>query len=167
MIDGPRWNPALADWIASMGGLDHILLTHRDDVADAKTYAEHFGSRVWIHEADASSAPFATDIMRGAEPAGPGRQIKVLFVPGHTRGSVMYLFDDRTLFTGDSLAWDSETGKLRAYEEYCWYNWRKQLQSLRALREETFSRIFAGHGESVDLTTPEMKAALDEFLLTC
>ena len=164
MIDAPRWTDHLAAWITEMGGLDHILLTHRDDIADAKRYAEHFGSRVWIHEADAASAPFATDIMRGSTPILPLPSIKVIFVPGHTRGSVMYLVDDSTLFSGDSLAWDSEAGTLRAYREFCWYDWAEQLKSLAKLRDVHFSRLFAGHGESVALTHAEMGSALRTFL---
>ena len=166
MVDAPRWNAALVDWLTDMGGLNHILLTHRDDVADAKIYADHFGARVWIHEADAASAPFATDIMRGNAPDGPAPSIKVLFVPGHTAGSVMYLMNKRTLFTGDSLAWDSNAVTLRAYEEYCWFDWKLQLASLGQLRNHEFSRIFAGHGESVDLTTIEMQEALSRLLET-
>lgn len=81
------------------------MLTHRDDVADAARYAKHFGSKVWIHEGDADGAPFASEVMRGGDPPGPFPAIKVLTVPGHTRGSVMYLLSDQTLFTGDSLAW--------------------------------------------------------------
>jgi len=35
MVDAPRWSSHLADWMSKRGGLNHILLTHRDDVADA------------------------------------------------------------------------------------------------------------------------------------
>jgi hypothetical protein len=33
MIDAPRWSAHLVSWMEGNGGLDHILLTHRDDVA--------------------------------------------------------------------------------------------------------------------------------------
>ena len=32
MIDGPRYVPKLVDFFEQQGGLDHVLLTHRDDV---------------------------------------------------------------------------------------------------------------------------------------
>ena len=161
MIDAPRWSAHLVSWMAGKGGLDHILLTHRDDVADAARYATHFGSKVWIHEDDASSAPFATDVMRGDNPPGPCSAIKVLSVPGHTRGSVMYLLNDHTLFTGDSLAWDTERQALRGHREFCWYDWATQLASLSRLREQSFCRLLAGHGGSIDLPADRMKAELD------
>lgn len=164
MVDAPRWSSHLVAWIQGQGGLDHILLTHRDDVADAARYAKHFGSKVWIHEGDAKSAPFATDVMRGDNPPGPSSAIKVLSVPGHTRGSVMYLLHDNTLFTGDSLAWDAEHEALRGYREYCWYDWPTQLTSLSRLREQNFTRLLAGHGGSIELPSDRMKAELDRMI---
>lgn len=164
MVDAPRWSSRLVDWISERGGLDHILLTHRDDVADAERYGQHFGARVWIHERDADSAPFATDIWRGDRPQGAISRVKVLAVPGHTQGSVMYLLDDRYLFTGDSLAWNAKTRSLEAFREVCWYDWSEQLRSLQRLLSETFSWVLAGHGGSIELPPSEMRAQLARFL---
>jgi glyoxylase-like metal-dependent hydrolase (beta-lactamase superfamily II) len=164
MVDSPRWSSHLAGWMSKRGGLDHILLTHRDDVADADRYAKHFGARVWIHEHDAESAPFATDIWHGDRPQQTIAGIKVLGVPGHTRGSVMYLVEDRYLFTGDSLAWNARTASLEAFREVCWYDWSVQLRSLQCLLGETFSWVLAGHGGSVELPPQEMRRQLTRFL---
>ena len=41
MVDSPRWTSALVAKLESWGGLSGILLSHRDDVADAGRYAEH------------------------------------------------------------------------------------------------------------------------------
>jgi len=66
-----------------------VLLTHRDDVADADSYARHFGARVWIHRADAAAAPFATDLIGGidgiddVEPQEPIPGVRVIPAPGH------------------------------------------------------------------------------------
>ena len=64
-----------------------MLLTHRDDVADADRWADRYGADVWIHEADADAAPYATVIL-GDEPAAisPG-VTAVHFAPGHTAGT--------------------------------------------------------------------------------
>ena len=35
MVDSPRYNRTLAESVDSLGGIAHILLSHRDDVADA------------------------------------------------------------------------------------------------------------------------------------
>lgn len=163
MVDAPRWSSHLANWISQRGGLDHILLTHRDDVADAERYGKYFGARIWIHEHDAASAPFATDIWRGDHPQEAIAGIKVLSVPGHTQGSVMYLVADCYLFTGDSLAWNAKTRSLEAFRDFCWYDWSEQLRSLQYLLNETFSWVLAGHGGSVELPPLEMRAQLTRF----
>jgi glyoxylase-like metal-dependent hydrolase (beta-lactamase superfamily II) len=164
MVDAPRWSAHLAAWMSERGGLDHVLLTHSDDVADAERYAKQFGARVWIHEYDAASAPFATDIWRGDHPQEVIPGVKMAPAPGHTRGSVMYLVEDRYLFTGDSLAWNAKSRSLEAFRDVCWYDWSEQLRSLQRLLDETFSWILAGHGGSVELSPLEMKAQLTRFL---
>ncbi len=105
LVDSPRYATELVKWFEDAGGIAHILLSHRDDVADADKYAERFGARVWIHYDDRSAAPYATDLLEGesARTIAPG--LVAVPVPGHTRGSAVYLLDDRVLFAGDSLAW--------------------------------------------------------------
>jgi len=61
MVDAPRWTREVRRPLEDAGGLAHVLLTHRDDVADAERYAAHFGAEVWVHERD-----------RGAPPTPPG-----------------------------------------------------------------------------------------------
>lgn len=46
MVDSPRWTRDVVEPVSSLGGIDVVLLTHRDDVADADRYAEHFGAQV-------------------------------------------------------------------------------------------------------------------------
>jgi glyoxylase-like metal-dependent hydrolase (beta-lactamase superfamily II) len=137
-----------------------VLLTHRDDVADAERYAGHFGARVVIHEDDRAAAPYATDLIRGRAPAALGDDLLAIPVPGHTKGSVALLFERRCLFAGDSLSWDFTTGDLRASKHVCWYSWPEQTQSLRALADHSFEWVFAGHGGSHRLPREEMRARL-------
>src|SRR5215207_5546654 len=49
LIDAPKFVAPLVRRIESLGGVSHIFLTHRDDVADADRYAEHFHGRRVIH----------------------------------------------------------------------------------------------------------------------
>jgi glyoxylase-like metal-dependent hydrolase (beta-lactamase superfamily II) len=164
MVDAPRWSSHVADAIAAKGGLHHILLTHRDDVADAQRYAAHFSARVFIHEDDRAAAPYATDIMCGREPQTIAPGVAVIPLPGHTKGSVAYLLEDRCLFTGDSLSWDFETGDLRASRAVCWWSWPEQLASLARLLGHRFEWVFAGHGGSHRLPPDEMRERLRTLL---
>ena len=68
MVDSPRWTKALEAQLKAWGGVSDVLLSHRDDIADAALYAGHFGAHVWIHEWDAPAAPFADRQIAGREP---------------------------------------------------------------------------------------------------
>jgi hypothetical protein len=107
LIDSPRYAAELVKWFRDAGGIGHILLSHRDDVADADKYGHQFGARVWIHRADKSAAPYATDLLEDGSASIIAPGVRAIPVPGHTRGSVVYLLDDHVLFTGDSLAWSA------------------------------------------------------------
>lgn len=160
MVDAPRWTGAVRKIFEDWGGLVDILLTHRDDIADAERYAAHFDARVWIHKADRSAARFATNILEGTEPFAIGEDLLAIPVPGHTKGSVAYLFEGRALFTGDSLAWDLEEGDLAAWRDYCWYSWEEQAKSLCRLLDYSFEWVLAGHGGSHGLPPAEMRSRL-------
>jgi len=71
-----------------------------------------------------------------------GEQLRVLHVPGHTPGSVMYLWRD-ILFTGDSLVGSPDGVKLAPsfFSEDVGGN----RQSLKRLVDEPFTRIADGH----------------------
>ena len=158
LVDAPRWTRQLLDPISRLGGVDHVLLTHRDDVADADRYADHFGARVWIHADDASAAPYADELVTGTEPRELTPGVVAFPVPGHTRGSVLFLVDGRLLFSGDSLAWDPGRGHLTAFRRACWYSWDAQTASLSRFADSglRFDRLFCGHGWSHDAPAAEM-----------
>jgi hypothetical protein len=118
LIDSPRYAAELVKWFENAGGIAHILLSHQDDVADADRYAKRFGARVWIHREDSSAAPYATDLLEGESACAIGPGVVAIPVPGHTRGSVVYLLD-RVLFTGDSLAWSVREQNLVAFRDAC------------------------------------------------
>ena len=152
MVDSPVFTRRLTGEIDARGGLAHVLLTHRDDVADAQQWAERYGARVWIHRDDLRAAPFATDVLSGTDVAEVAAGITVIPVPGHTRGSVVYLVDDRWLFTGDSLAWSYRREDLVAFRGACWYSWSELTTSLGRLAElATFEWVLPGHGPRVHL----------------
>jgi glyoxylase-like metal-dependent hydrolase (beta-lactamase superfamily II) len=160
MVDAPRWTKPVVAAIERLGGLAMVLLTHRDDVADAERYAAHFGARVFIHEADRAAAPYARDILKGREPVALDRDLRVIPLPGHTKGSVAYLFEERCLFSGDSLSWSFERADLRASKHVCWYSWTEQTESLRRLAGHRFEWVFAGHGGSFHLPADAMRERL-------
>lgn len=164
LVDSPRYTDVLVKAFERHGGVADVLLTHQDDVADAERYAKRFSSRVFIHEDDRRTVPFVTDILRGVEPTALRADLLAIPVPGHTRGSVVYLLDDTYMFTGDSLAWSHEHQDLKAFRDVCWYSWKAQTDSLDRLTAHRFEWVLAGHGASVHLPAVEMAQRLSALV---
>jgi glyoxylase-like metal-dependent hydrolase (beta-lactamase superfamily II) len=160
MTDAPRFVPELADRIAELGGLRWIFLTHRDDVADADLYAERFGAKRIIHEADLDAEPAAEVVLRGLEPSSPVPGFTIIPVPGHTRGHCVLLYKDKFLFSGDHLEGDEKTGRLDAFRDYCWYDWSEQTRSMERLRACRFEWVLPGHGCRLHLPAARMSEEL-------
>jgi len=160
LIDSPRWAKLLVRELEKRGGVSDILLTHQD-VADAERYRDdHFKARVWIHEADRRAAPFATHLLEGEERREVRPGLLAIPVPGHTRGSVVYLLEEKFLFTGDSLYWSRGRRALTASRSYCWYSWEKQIGSLARLAQYDFEWVLAGHGDRIRLPRHQARASL-------
>jgi len=158
MIDAPRWNAALAHALEERGGVHTIFLTHRDDVADAARYAQHFGARRIIHARDRGAQPDAEVVIDGDEPAAFG-ECTIIPTPGHTRGHCV-LHHGAYLFSGDHLAWNSERGTLDAHRNVCWFDWPLQLQSIARLHDLDFTWLLPGHGDRIRLDPPAMRAEI-------
>jgi glyoxylase-like metal-dependent hydrolase (beta-lactamase superfamily II)/ferredoxin len=164
LIDSPKFLPRLVKHFEELGGIAHIFLTHRDDVADAARYAERFGSRRIIHRDECSAQPDAELFLDGEEPIALAPEFLVLPTPGHTRGHCVLLFRERYLFTGDHLAWDREEQQLEAFHDYCWYSWPRQIESMERLAGYRFEWVLPGHGQRVQLPADEMSRQMEELV---
>ncbi len=157
LIDSPKFLPRLVRRFESLGGIAHVFLTHRDDVADARLYAQHFGSRRVIHRAELASQPDAEVVLDGEEPIALAADFLAVPTPGHTAGHCVLLFRDRFLFTGDHLAWDRHRRELEASADYCWYSWERQTESMHRLAGFSFEWVLPGHGQRIHLPREEMR----------
>jgi glyoxylase-like metal-dependent hydrolase (beta-lactamase superfamily II) len=146
LVDSPRFLRSLAERVDGLGGIAHVLLTHRDDVADADQWAARYGARVWIHADDSRAAPYATDVLEGMEPVVITDGVTVVPIPGHTRGSVAFHVDDRWLFTGDSLHWNHRRDHLDVFAGATWYSWERLADSMDRLSRLRVEWVFPGHG---------------------
>jgi glyoxylase-like metal-dependent hydrolase (beta-lactamase superfamily II)/ferredoxin len=164
LIDSPKFLPRLVRRFEELGGIAHIFLTHRDDVADAGRYAEHFGSRRIIHRAELSAQPDAELVLDGADPVRLGADFLAIPTPGHTAGHSVLLFRAHFLFTGDHLDWDRHERRLDASYDYCWYSWAEQTASMSRLARFRFEWVLPGHGQRVRLPADEMRRQLDALV---
>jgi len=163
LIDSPKFVTPLVKPLERLGGIAHIFLTHRDDVADAERYAKHFGSRRIIHRNELASQPGAEVVLEGDEPWELAPGFRVIPTPGHTKGHCVLLFQERFLFTGDHLDWDRDAQHLSASHDYCWYSWPRQAESMQRLAEECFEWILPGHGQRVHLPADVMRQQIQHL----
>jgi glyoxylase-like metal-dependent hydrolase (beta-lactamase superfamily II) len=163
LTDSPRFVPHLVERFEAWGGLSWIFLTHRDDVADAALYAERFGAKRIIHEADRDAAPEAEVVLRGAEPAELAPGFRVIPVPGHTRGHCVLLYRDQFLFSGDHVGGE-EDGTLAAFRDFCWHDWAEQTRSMERLLYYRFEWVLPGHGRRLKLPAAAMRAQLQALV---
>ena len=163
LIDSPKFVTPLVKQLEALGGVAHIFLTHRDDVADAERYAEHFGSRRIIHRDELSSQPGAEVVLEGQGPWELAPDFLAIPTPGHTNGHCVLLYRERFLFTGDHLDWDRDAKHLSASEDYCWYSWPEQAESMARLAGYQFEWVLPGHGQKVHLPAAEMRQEISRL----
>ena len=157
LVDSPRFAGPLVRRIEELGGVRRMFLTHRDDVADHARFRERFHCERSIHRDDAVID--AEILLDGDQDLAPG--LRVIHLPGHTRGSCALLVDDRYLFTGDHLwAWD---GRLEMGRSVSWYSWTEQKKSLRKLLDHQFEWVLPGHGRSLHLPPDRMHEAVADL----
>jgi glyoxylase-like metal-dependent hydrolase (beta-lactamase superfamily II)/ferredoxin len=147
MIDSPRFASQLVKRVAALGGVDHMLLTHRDDVADHELFAEKFGCERVMHAADGARRLGLERIIEGEKELRLDEDLVAIPTPGHTRGHVVFLYRQKFLFTGDHLAWSPERETLTAFRSVAWYSWAEQTRSMEKLLNYDFEWVLPGHGD--------------------
>ena len=133
--------------------LKMILLTHGhfDHVHGLEEIKKRTGAEVWVNEKDVGlqyGGEIAADEFFKDEQVimFNDEEIKVIFTPGHTPGSVCFLLG-KHLFSGDTLfkqgmgRTDLPGGNIRELE--------KSLQRVLALPPET--KVYPGHGEETTI----------------
>jgi glyoxylase-like metal-dependent hydrolase (beta-lactamase superfamily II)/ferredoxin len=165
LVDSPRFASPLVRNIEEMGGVDRMLLTHQDDVADHEKYHQRFGCDRVLHRDDVRSHTAAVELQpTGDEPVTLDQNLVMIPTPGHTKGHAVYLWRDRFLFTGDHLAWSESRGHLYAFRSACWYSWSEQIRSMERLLDYTFEWVLPGHGRPIRLSPSEMRASLERCI---
>ena len=155
MIDTPRFSSRLADSLEAEGGVEYLVLTHRDDVHDHERWKKRFPKvqRV-MHRLDAQKSAGTHQcevLLEGLGEWDPEPNFKLIHTPGHTAGSICVLVEtkgDSALFTGDTLAFSSKRGRLEGFKRYNKGSYVAQSESLRELADDKyeFTWILPGHG---------------------
>ncbi|MEU6370830.1 MBL fold metallo-hydrolase [Streptomyces sp. NPDC046931] len=164
MVDTPRWSTSLAARYEALGPVTDVLLTHRDHAAHGRRYADRFDARLWIHEGDLDAAPDADRVLRGTDPAEIADGVIAFPLPGHTRGSVLYLADERYCFSGDSFYWSRTTSDIEVTDTVTWYSIGELAASLaRTADRLRFEWLLPGHGDRQRLPGDDMARRLQHL----
>ena len=147
LVDSPRFATQLLKRIDALGGVNQMLLTHKDDVADHELFRKRFECGRVMHAGDGAARLGIEQIIRGEAPVPLDDDVLVVPVPGHTRGHVVYLYRNKFLFTGDHLAWSPSRQTLTAFRSVAWYSWAEQTRSMAKLLNYEFEWVLPGHGD--------------------
>lgn len=141
VVDPSEAEPVLRQVEKEKVNLKAILNTHhhRDHTGGNPGLLEHWPLEVYGHRLDKERIPGLTDPLdEGNEIVIGELRAKVLFIPGHTKGHVAYLFENK-LFCGDTLF---TAGCGRLFEGTA-EQMHSSLQRLMLLPNDTL--VYCGH----------------------
>jgi glyoxylase-like metal-dependent hydrolase (beta-lactamase superfamily II) len=164
LVDSPRFSRPLVKKIKELGGAQLMFLTHRDDIADHAAFHNEFGATRIMHAADGAARYRMERIIEGENDVRLDDDLVAIPVPGHTRGHMVLLYQNKYLFTGDHLAWSTTRETLTAFRNACWYSWPEQTRSMERLLDYDFAWVLPGHGRIHQDTPTRMRAHLRRCL---
>ena len=169
LIDCPSFAKPLVDSLEKLGGVDYMLLTHKDDVAEHQKFKDHFDLKRLIHKTELCNSILEAEILYEVSHPGVIDQslddLTIIPTPGHTEGHLCFLYKNKFLFSGDHIAYSKQRNQIRAFENHCWYSWDKTLESVEKLITYNFEWILPGHGRRIKSTPGRFKLALEEYCL--
>jgi glyoxylase-like metal-dependent hydrolase (beta-lactamase superfamily II)/ferredoxin len=160
LIDSPRFASTLVKNISSLGGIRLMFLTHQDDIADHSKYTEAFNCDRIMHADDGAKRLGIEQVIEGNGELYIDEELLAIPVPGHTRGSMVLLYKNKYLFTGDHLAWSPGRKTLIAFRSATWYSWKEQIRSMERLIKYDFEWVIPGHGRIYNGSKEEAKEHL-------
>ncbi|MDF1661355.1 MAG: MBL fold metallo-hydrolase [Planctomycetota bacterium] len=165
LIDSPRFTKALAKRLEERGGVEWMLLTHCDDVADHQKFHDHFGCKRVMHLDDIRGSTKNVEVkVEGTDRVEVTKDLSLFPTPGHTKGSVCFIYDERYLFSGDHVAWSSTMEQIYAFRGACWYDWDTVKESMTRLKAMNFEWILPGHGWPCQFSPDQMKIEMQRCI---
>ena len=165
LVDSPRFARPLAERIEALGGARWMVLTHQDDVADHARWAARLGCERVIHRADQHADTRDVErVVDGEAPVALAPDLLIIPVPGHTRGSIVLLYRETFLFSGDHVWATDDERALEVERRVTWYSWPELRRSIAKLAAYRFTWVLPGHGRRFRAASPEAMRAEVERL---
>jgi glyoxylase-like metal-dependent hydrolase (beta-lactamase superfamily II)/ferredoxin len=164
LIDSPRFASQLVKRINQMGGVQKMLLTHKDDIAAHDLFRQRFGTSRTMHKNDGAVRLGIEQVIEGENAIDLGSDLLAIPTPGHTRGHMVFLYRNKFLFTGDHLAWSPRRQTLTAFRSVAWYSWPEQIRSMEKLLACDFEWVLPGHGDMHQDSVSSMRLHLERCI---
>eukprot|EP00210_Caulerpa_lentillifera_P008013 g7652.t1 len=172
LVDCPRFIPVLIKRLESMGGIDYIFITHKDNIGDHEKWASYFNAKRIIHKHDVEMSTQSCEIqLDGNGPWSVGlnedkNELEIIYTPGHTKGSICLLHKpSSTIFTGDHFAYSGVIEGLSVFARFNHYSVDKQYENLLKLTEYNFVRVLPAHGRKIEVESSEaMNKLIRDFV---
>jgi glyoxylase-like metal-dependent hydrolase (beta-lactamase superfamily II)/ferredoxin len=164
LIDSPRFASQLVQRINKMGGVQKMLLTHKDDIAAHDLFQQRFDTSRTMHKNDGAVRLGIEQVIEGENAIDLGSDLLAIPTPGHTRGHMVFLYRNKFLFTGDHLAWSPTRQTLTAFRSVAWYSWPEQIRSMEKLLAYDFEWVLPGHGDMHQDSVSSMRLHLERCI---
>ncbi len=130
LVDCPKWNEHHLSFLEQQGGVDWLVLTHRDGISNVKKIKEALNCQVLIQEQEAylipevSVIPFDQNYIFSAE-------LEMIWTPGYSPGSACLYYSPLggILFSGRHLL-PNTNGQLALLKTAKTFHYPRQLRSL-------------------------------------
>lgn len=144
LIDAPAWNQTNREFIASQGGIQSVIVTHRGGLGQMATIAKDLVCEVIIQEQEAYLLPDTPTITyhqthqislatESAPESAPANLLQIIWTPGHSPGSACIYYAGM-MFTGRHLLPDRQMNP-QPLQTAKTFHWPRQLRSVKKLQE--------------------------------
>jgi glyoxylase-like metal-dependent hydrolase (beta-lactamase superfamily II) len=136
LIDSPAWHDLDRQFIASIGGVNWLAITHRGGIGQTTAIATELGCEVIIQEQEAYLLP-ELKVTTFRHKFNINDSIHAIWTPGHSPGSSCLYFAGAggVLFTGRHLLPD-RSGVAVPLRTAKTFHWHRQLRSVDAIWQQ-------------------------------
>lgn len=135
LIDTPAWDEVNRNFIEQRGGLEWLVITHRENIGQARKIQQATECHLLIQEQEAYLVPEAT-VTSFQDEFTLGPHSQMIWTPGHSPGSSCFYSSSNggVLFSGRHLLpnLQGQPVPLRTAKTF---HWPRQIQSVKRLIE--------------------------------
>ncbi len=136
LIDSPAWHDVNREFIAELGGVKWLAITHRGGIGKTTAIATELGCEIIIQEQEAYLLP-ESKVTTFQHKFNLNDSIQVIWTPGHSPGSscLYYAGSGGVLFTGRHLL-PNQSGEAVPLRTSKTFHWTRQLRSVDAIWQQ-------------------------------